>query len=182
MSEPFIGEIRAFGFNFAPRGWALCDGQLLPIAQNSALFSLLGTIYGGDGRTTFALPDLRGRVVIHQGNGPGLSDKRIGARSGSESTTIAVPNLPPHNHEVTATAKCASAAGNTNIAADNLWSKDAGVSSATYSNTAADASMSASAIEASTNNTGAGQPINNMQPYLVSNYCIALTGIFPSRN
>ena len=102
MSEPFIGEIRIFGFNFAPRGWALCDGQLLPISQNSALFSLLGTIYGGDGRTTFALPDLRGRAALHEGTGPGLSPRQLGQRSGSETNTLTVNQLPPHTHQARA--------------------------------------------------------------------------------
>lgn len=182
MSEPFIGEIRAFGFNFAPRGWAQCNGQLLPIAQNSALFSLLGTIYGGDGRSTFALPDLRGRVAMHEGHGPGLSDRRIGSKIGAESTTINVNNLPPHNHAVTATAKCKSAAGNTNDAVGHVWADDAGSGSATYSSDAPDSDMNAAAISASSQNTGAGQSFNNMQPSLTVNYCIALQGIFPSRN
>ncbi len=98
--DPFIGEIIMFGGNFAPRSWALCDGQLLPINQHSALFSILGTIYGGDGRTTFALPDLRGRAAIHAGHGPGLSDRRLGSRSGTETTTIQIHNLPVHSHTV----------------------------------------------------------------------------------
>lgn len=182
MSEPFIGEIRAFGFNFAPRGWALCDGQLLSIASNTALFSLLGTIYGGDGRTTFALPDLRGRAMLHFGQGPGLSPAIIGERAGAETTSLSINNMPAHNHVITATAKCRASAGNANTAAGNLWSNDAGVSSATYSNQPANGTMNASAIEAQSQNTGANQPFNNMQPYLVCNYCIALQGLYPSRS
>ena len=99
MAEPFLGEIRLMGFNFAPRGWAFCNGQLLPISQNSALFSLFGTIYGGDGRTTFALPELRGRVAIHHGHGPGLREYRIGQKGGAETMTLTTPNMPLHNHD-----------------------------------------------------------------------------------
>ena len=98
MSEPFVGEIRMFAGNFAPRGWAFCDGQLLAVSQNDALFSLLGTIYGGDGRTTFGLPDLRGRIPIHAGNGPGLSDRRLGSKSGSENVTLTTNQIPSHTH------------------------------------------------------------------------------------
>ncbi len=98
MSDPFIGQIQTFGFNFAPRGWARCDGQLLPISSNSALFSLLGTTYGGDGRTTFGLPDLRGRAALHQGQGPGLSNRNLGQRAGAENTTLTVNQMPSHNH------------------------------------------------------------------------------------
>ena len=174
MSEPFIGEIRIFGFNFAPRGWALCDGQLLPISQNSALFSLLGTIYGGDGRTTFALPDLRGRAALHFGNGPGLTSRSIGQKFGSEEHTLTVDQLPSHTHQPRAVA----GDGNTNVASGSVWSKDAGVSSATYSTHAPDADMSADAIA----NTGGGRSFDNMQPFLVVNFCIALFGIFPPRN
>lgn len=174
MSEPFIGEIRVFGFNFAPRGWALCDGQLLPIAQNTALFSLLGTIYGGDGRTTFALPDLRGRAALHQGNGPGLSPRAIGQRSGSETNTLSVNQLPSHTHQV----RAFGGPGNANTAPGNVWSNDAGNQSATYNSGAANANMGSSALA----NTGGNQAVNNMQPFLVVNYCIALTGIFPSRS
>ena len=182
MSEPFVGEIRPFGFNFAPRGWAFCDGSLLPISSNTALFSLLGTIYGGDGRTTFALPDLRGRTSLHMGHGPGLTDRRIGQRSGNETTTLNITNMPAHNHVVSATAKCKHTAGNTNDAVGNVWADDAGAASATYSNLAPDNNMSANAIDTDCSTTGGNQSFSNMQPYLVTNYCIALVGIYPSRS
>ena len=182
MSEPFIGEIQMFGFNFAPRGWATCDGQLLPIAQNSALFSLLGTTYGGDGRTTFGLPDLRGRVAIHMGQGPGLSNRTIGSRSGSESETLGVNQIPSHSHVASSVANAVTPAGNSNDAAGNFWADDAGVSSGTYHTGPANATMDAAAITTSVQSTGGGQAHNNMQPYLTVNFCIALTGLFPSRS
>ncbi|KGJ95315.1 phage tail protein [Colwellia psychrerythraea] len=182
MAEPFLGEIKMFGGNFAPRGYAFCNGALLAISQNQALFSLLGTIYGGDGRTTFALPDLRGRVAMSFGNGAGLTNRPIGQRSGSESNTLIENQMPAHNHVITATAKCKGAAGNANTAVGNVWSNDAGVSSATYSNAGADADMAAGAITAESANTGANQSVNNLQPYLVCNYIIAIQGLFPSRN
>lgn len=174
MAEPFIGEIRMFGFNFAPRGWALCNGQLLAISQNTALFSLIGTIYGGDGRTTFGLPDLRSRVPMHFGQGPGLSNQPIGAKSGAETTTLTVANLPAHNHA----AQAAGPAGNSNDAIGNIWADDAGVSSATYSTATATGTMRGDAI----GNTGGSQAFSNLQPYLATNFCIALVGLFPSRN
>jgi len=182
MSDPFVGEIRAFGFNFAPRGWALCQGQLLSIASNTALFSLLGTTYGGDGRSTFALPDLRGRAAMSLGNGPGLTPRTIGQKSGFETNTLNENQMPAHNHAITAMAKCKGGAGNANTAVGNVWSNDAGVSSATYSNAGADADMAAGAVTAESANTGANQAVNNMQPFLVVNYCIALVGTYPSRN
>lgn len=186
MSEPFIGQIQMFGFNFNPRGWAQCDGQLLPIAQNSALFSLLGTIYGGDGRTTFALPDLRGRVAIHQGSGPGLTNRTIGSRSGSERVTLNETQIPSHDHvaSATSTANAVTPAGNANVAEGNVWANDAGVSSATYSSATANATMGDGAISTEVNvqNAGGGQSHENMQPFLTINFCIALVGLFPSRN
>ncbi|AAZ27710.1 hypothetical protein CPS_4424 [Colwellia psychrerythraea 34H] len=180
--EPFIGQILMFGGNFAPRGWALCDGQLLSISSNTALFSILGTTYGGDGRTSFGLPDLRGRVAMHNGNGPGLSSRRLGEKSGTESNTLAQGNLPAHNHSVAALAKCKGGAGNANTAVGNVWSNDAGVSSATYSNADADADMAAAAINVQEADIGNSQPVNNVQPFQVVNYIIALQGVFPSRN
>lgn len=182
MSDPFVGEIRLFGFNFPPRGWAQCDGQLLAIASNSALFSLLGTIYGGDGRTTFGLPDLRGRAALHYGTGPGLASKAIGQRGGSETNTLNQLNLPPHSHVVTATARCKGTAGNANDAVGNVWADDLGSASATYSNLAPDSNMSTNAIDTTCSNTGNGQAVNNMQPFQVVNYGIALVGVFPSRS
>lgn len=178
MSEPFIGEIKMFGSNFAPRGWALCDGQLLPIAQNSALFSLLGTTYGGDGRTTFGLPDLRGRVPMHPGNGPGLSPRLLGQKLGSENTTLNTNNLPPHNHS--ATANAVAPGGNSNDAINNFWADDVGVSSGTYHTGPATGTMNPGAI--SVGNTGGGQSFSNQQPSQCVNFIIALVGIFPSRS
>ncbi|MCF4100075.1 tail fiber protein [Gillisia sp. M10.2A] len=165
--EPFLGEVILFAGNFAPRDWALCNGQLLAISQNSALFSILGTTYGGDGRTTFALPDLRGRAPIHAGRGAGLSDRILGSRSGAEITTLTALNLPSHNHSISAAEE-----GNTDVPNDN-YIAGAGLNS--YSTVTDTASKS-------TGNTGNSQAFNNMPPYLVMNYIIALQGIFPSRN
>jgi microcystin-dependent protein len=170
--EPFIGQIQAFGFNFAPRGWAFCNGQLLPISQNTALFSLLGTTYGGDGRTTFALPDLRGRSMVHYGQGPGLSPIQIGSRGGNENTTLNVGNLPSHNHPV-------SVAVNTGNGEES--------SSTSYLSSNAGAfneAPTAGAVLAGVTSApaGGGQPFSNRDPFLGINVCIALQGIFPSRN
>jgi len=178
MTEPFIGQIQTFAFNFPPRGWALCDGQLLPISSNTALFSLIGTTYGGDGRTTLGLPDLRGRAAIHQGTGPGLSNRPIGSKAGEEQNYLSVNQLPSHTH--TATAHCHSAAGNANQAPSNVWSTDAGASSLTYSSAAPDGTMNAGAVTNS--NTGGNQGVDNMQPFLTISFCIALMGLYPSRN
>jgi microcystin-dependent protein len=177
MSEPFIGQIMMFGGNFTIRGWAFCDGQLLPISQNQALFAILGPTYGGDGRTTFGLPDLRGRVAIHQGNGAGLSNYNLGQRGGVETVTLNANQIPAHTHTATAHAKMP--AGNSNDATGNFWSDDAGAASATYSTTA-DTTMNPGAVTLAS--IGGGQDHTNIQPYLAVNYLIALTGIFPSRN
>ena len=182
MSEPFIGEIQMFGFTFPPRGWADCNGQLLPIAQNTALFALLGTTYGGDGRTTFGLPDLRGRVPIHTGTGPGLANRALGSRGGNESETLNTGQIPAHTHIATSQARAVTPAGNSNDAANNFWADDAGVSSGTYHTGPANATMNNDAITTSVQSTGGGMSHNNMQPYLTVRFCIALTGIFPSRN
>lgn len=172
MSEPFIGEIRAFGFNFAPRSWAKCDGQLLQISQNSALFSLLGTIYGGDGRTTFGLPELRGRVPMHTGTGPGLSNRPIGQRSGQEEVTLNVQQLPSHFHTVE--PGCNSGTGNNPDPTGNYPAN--ALASLIYHNQTDNSKMGTY----NTGNTGNNQAHNNMQPYLVINWCIAVTGLFPS--
>jgi microcystin-dependent protein len=174
MSDPFLGEIRMVGFNFAPRGWALCNGQILSIAQNSALFALLGTQYGGDGRTTFALPNLQSRVPMHWGTGAGLSPRTIGERAGAENVTLIPNQMPAHTHA----AQCSSLKGNTNSPAGKVWSKDAGVQSATYTSNAPDGPMAASAISTA----GGNQPHDNMPPYLCVTFVIALQGIFPSRS
>ncbi|MCZ4318149.1 tail fiber protein [Aequorivita viscosa] len=169
--EPFLGEIVMFGGNFAPRGWALCDGQLLPISQNQALFSLLGTTYGGDGRTTFALPELRGRVAMHAGAGPGLSPRPLGQKSGVENVTLTTAQIPAHNHAVVLNAKEEGDKDNPNgayIAGDGTNAFGA----------TSDIAMAAPQV----GNTGGSQDHNNLQPFQCVNYIIALQGIFPSRN
>ena len=172
MSEPFLGEIRTFGFNFAPVGWATCDGQLMSIAQNTALFALLGTQYGGNGQTTFGLPDLRSRVAIHQGQGNGLSPYFIGQSAGSESVTLIQSQMPAHNHTVA--QPCSTDDPNAGSPKNNF---PASVGTSIYSNTS-NASMGAGA----TGITGSSQPVPILQPYLTVNFCIALVGIFPSRS
>lgn len=166
MSEPFIGEVRQFPFNFAPKGWALCNGQLLPIAQNQALFSLLGTTYGGNGTTTFGLPDLRGRVAVHPGSGITL-----GQTAGEEAHTLLSNEMPMHNHMLQANKTSATQSA----AANNVWAPAAG----SYGSAGSpDTSLAPTALQS----TGGGQPHSNMQPYLVVSCCIALTGIFPTRS
>lgn len=175
QQEGFIGEIKMFGGNFAPRGWAFCDGQLLSISQNTALFSILGTTYGGDGRTTFGLPDLRGRVPMHAGNGLGLSSYRIGQQGGVETTTITVANLPAHSHPYAAPA--VSEDGNTSVPTDAVPAGTK-VLDKEYSTGTPNTTMRGGTV----GNTGGNQAINNMQPYGVINYIIALQGVFPSRS
>jgi microcystin-dependent protein len=173
MAEPFIGEIRMFGFNFAPVNWAFCAGQLMSISQNSALFALLGTTYGGDGVTTFALPDLRGRVPLSMGQGPGLSNYDIGQRAGEENHTLITTEMPQHNHLVSA-----SAASDALVPANNFPGNDARTPLNIYNSTTDGSIMNSSMIGLA----GGSQPHNNMQPYLCINFCIALYGIFPSRS
>jgi microcystin-dependent protein len=174
MSSPFVAEIRMFGFNFAPTGWAQCNGQLLPISQNTALFSLLGTFYGGDGKSTFALPNLEGSTPLHQGQGPGLSDRFIGEVSGSESVTLLVTEIPAHTHQLMANP----VTGGLSSPVGNLWSPLAGRTPPNlYFNGNTDTSMNPFTIGIS----GGGLPHNNMSPYLVVNFCIALQGVFPPR-
>lgn len=168
--EPFIGQIIMFAGNFAPHGWAFCDGQLLPIAQNTALFSILGTTYGGDGATTFALPDLRGRVPIHPGNGPGLSPYQLGQKGGAESVTLTTQNLPSHTHSFVASTAQASSrepAGMVPAATEQENS---------YHDATNLSPMSGSAIQP----TGNGVAHSNIQPFGCVNYIIALQGVFPS--
>ena len=173
MSDPFIGEIKVFGGNFAPRGWALCDGQLLPISQFTAVFSLLGTMYGGDGRTTFGLPDLRGRVPVHQGQGPGLGNYVQGQRGGSTTTTLTAAQLPSHGHA----ARAATAPGSTHPpAGGTALARSAGGNA--WSSGAPDTQLAADALTP----TGGGQAHNNLQPYLALYFIIALEGLFPSRS
>ena len=172
MSEPFLAEVRIVGFNFAPRGWAFCDGQILPINQNQSLYSLLGTTYGGDGRTSFALPDMRGRVPIHVGRSNGGSDHREGQKSGEETHTISAAEMPQHDHIV----KVSSSTANDNLASGHVFANtapnDLYISPANLTN------MNSNSIS----NVGGGQGHENMQPYLAVNFCIALQGLFPSRN
>ena len=172
MSEPFLAEIRIFPYNFAPRGWAFCQGQLLSISQNTALFSILGTTYGGNGITTFGLPDLRSRVAVHVGQGPGLSPYDLGQQGGTETVTLLANQIAPHTHPAT----CLNAIGNSGGPNDNVWSSDAG-GNPQYGSTKAAGTMAPNIIAPA----GGGQPHNNMQPYLTMNYCIALQGIFPPR-
>ena len=173
MADPFLGEIRTFAGNFAPSGWALCQGQLLPIAQNDALFSLLGTTYGGDGQSTFALPNLAGRISLHQGTGPGLSPRTMGEAGGSEAVSLSGQQIPVHNHA----ANCSNTGANNLSPVGSYWSTDPGGNTGAYS-TADGSQLAGTAI----GNTGGGQPHNNLQPYLVITYIIALEGIYPSRN
>lgn len=167
MSEPFLGEVRIFGFNFAPRGWALCSGQILPINQNQALFALLGTTYGGNGQTTFALPNLASRSPLgFSGSNP------LGASAGTEAETILVTNLPPHTHNLQANAGSA----NSNTPAGNFLGEGSG--SVLYGNGGSPVAMAASAVSSS----GGSQSHSNMQPFITLNFCIAISGIFPSRD
>jgi microcystin-dependent protein len=171
VSEPFVGEIRMFGFNFPPQGWAFCDGQLLPISQNAALFSLLGTTYGGDGVTTFALPDLRSRVPISQGQGDGLSSYAEGQAGGTETVTLAAAQMPAHTHSVNASSSPAAS----ERPAGRVLARSPGHSYIPEPDT--DTVMNAKML----GDAGNSQPHDNIQPYLVLNFCIALLGIFPAR-
>ena len=175
MADPFVAEIRMFPFNFAPKGWAFCDGQILPISQNTALFSLLGTTYGGDGKSTFALPDLQGSAAMHPGQGPGLSLHDLGEQSGSDTVTLLVSEIPLHTHNImTASNPPPSNAG----VPDPTTS--IGRSSGTTVFLAAPANMGAMAPQTLAP-AGGSLPHNNMMPYLTVNFCIALQGVFPAR-
>lgn len=165
MSEPFLSEIKLMSFNFPPKGWALCNGQLLPINQNQALFALLGTTYGGNGQTNFALPNLRGRVPIHMGNG-----HTLGEAAGSTSVTVNIQQLPTHLHLLQVT--------NANGASANPTNAYFGAVNNAYSNAASLLTINPATVTS----VGGSQPHNNMMPYLTLNFCIALQGIFPSRN
>jgi len=172
MSEPFVGEIRMFAGNFAPRGWALCDGQLLAVSQNEALFSLLGTVYGGDGRTTFGLPELRGRLALHAGSGPGLTPRQLGEKAGAEKQTLTHQQLPNHNHSMQASSAAAST--------DNP-------SGAVLADTGTHFSYNTAVAPSGdmahpTGNTGGDRDHDNLMPYQCINYIIALFGVYPSRH
>jgi microcystin-dependent protein len=191
-SEPYLGEICTFGFTFCPRGYLPADGSLVPISQNSALFSLFGTTYGGNGTTTFALPDLRGRVWVGAGNGPGLSPVSPGQQGGSEQVTLTAAQMPVHTHAamttatVNSTANAASANGNSTTPTGGVWAGSS-ARDQVYSNAAPNATLAAGAISSTANatttvaNSGSGQPIDNRAPYLGLLTCVAAQGIFPSR-
>lgn len=174
MADPFVAEIRIFPFNFPPRGWAFCDGQLMPISQNTALFSLLGTTYGGDGRSTFALPDLQGRGAMHPGQGPGLSLRDLGEMGGSDNVTLLITEIPAHTHTVNARD-----AGGTTTPQGNMWgqSKAGKVAANFYAPAGTPVDMNAAALSVA----GLSLPHNNMMPYLTLTFCIALQGVFPPR-
>ncbi|UUF13555.1 MULTISPECIES: phage tail protein [Flavobacterium] len=197
MNEPFLGAILAFGFTFNPRGWQTCSGQLISIAQNTALFSLLGTTYGGNGQTTFALPDLRGRTMIGVGNGPGLTPVVYGQVGGTETTTLTINNMPQHNHQLIP----GTLAGQVNVATNALAATGGAIANDTDNGANSFAAGGStpniysepgtgttkiggitSAISGSTAIAGGSQAFSIRDPYLGINYCIAMEGIFPSRN
>jgi microcystin-dependent protein len=172
MADPFVAEIRIFGFNFAPKGWAFCDGQLLPISQNTALFSLLGTTYGGDGKSTFALPDMQGNAPMHPGQGPGLSLHDLGETGGSETVTLLESEFPSHSHALNVSQ------------ADAIERLPGGQQLATGIAVGMYGSLASNLVQLSPNAltpAGGDLPHNNMQPYLTLNFCIALQGVFPPR-
>lgn len=173
MSEPFLAEIRIFPLTFAPRGWAMCNGQVLAISQNAALFSLIGTFYGGNGTSNFALPNLQGRVPVHAGNGVGLTSRVIGESDGEATVTLLTSQLPAHNHSVAVATE--SAAQTTPGSSVGLGKSSGGL---VYSS-----NTTASLVAMNpTGSDGGNTPHNNLMPYLALNFCIALTGVFPARN
>lgn len=178
--EPALGEIIMFAGNFAPRGWALCNGQLLAINSNQALFSILGTTYGGDGRTTFALPDLRGRVAMNPGQGPGLSNHNLGEHSGQEQITLISNNLPSHTHTASGTIAAKNGQPDESNPGNEVPATLTGGTEG-YAD-AQNTTMKAGGVNVTLDNAGGNQPHSNMQPYNCVNYIIALQGIFPSRN
>jgi microcystin-dependent protein len=174
MSDQYLGEIRMVGFSFAPTGWAQCNGQILPISQNTALFSLLGTSYGGDGRSNFALPNFQGVGAISQGNGSGLSPRVLGETGDEYSVTLLQTQIPAHNHPV----NCISGGGNSNSAANNVWAAEGGrEGKSLYTNNSGPVNMNALALKF----TGGGLPHNNLQPFLTVTFIIALQGTYPPR-
>ncbi len=195
MSEPFIGQIMPVGFNYAPVNWALCDGQLMGVSQNQALYALLGTTFGGDGRSTFGLPDLRGRVPVHVGAGPGLTPRSWGQRSGAETTTLNVANLAPHNHAASlANLKSSQPAsnappsgntpGDTLVPAQITGTDSRNAITVNGYNAEPNTTLAPGTVTGSIDiaNNGSGTPFNNMQPWLALYFCIALSGLWPSRS
>jgi microcystin-dependent protein len=184
MSEPFIGEIRMFGGNFAPRAWAFCNGQLLSIAQNTALFSLLGTTYGGNGQTTFAVPDLRGRVPVGMGQGPGLPNVTQGEMSGSPTHTMIITEMPAHNHTVQSTLNGTSATANSGSPGSGIPATASSLSLYVSSavNPPLNRPFASSVVSSTAGIAGGSQPFSIMQPYVGINFIISLEGIYPSRN
>ena len=177
MADTFLAEIRIFPFNFPPQGWAFCNGQILPISQNTALFSLLGTNYGGNGTSNFGLPNLQGRAALHVGasQGPGLSPYSLGEQDGAQNVTLLSSQIPAHNHNV----ECTANSGISPTPAGNILAISGTDNTQTmYNNGATGTSLNAASVSP----TGSGQPHNNMSPYLALNFCIALTGIFPARS
>lgn len=173
MANPFLAEIRIFPFNFAPKGWAFCNGQIMSISQNTALFSLLGTTYGGDGKSTFALPNLQDSAPMQQGQGPGLSLRDLGEVAGEQTVTLLQSEMPAHSHTAEATS-----GSNSNDPANNVWASGQKGFGNTYAPSGNNnVQMSASALSPA----GGNQPHNNMMPYLTLNFCIALQGVFPPR-
>lgn len=170
MADPFLGEIRMFAGTFAPRDWAFCDGQLMQVSQYDALFSLFGTIYGGDGRTTFGLPDLRGRLPVHMGTGPGLTPRPIGRKAGAESVTLTTQQMPSHSHILYGTDET----GDSQAASDLLRGQS---TEDTYATSGTPVTMNASSVAA----IGGSQPHDNLQPFLCINFIVALVGTYPSR-
>jgi len=169
--DPFVAEIRIFPFNFAPKGWAFCDGQILPLSQNTALFSLLGTTYGGDGKSNFALPNMQGNVPMHPGQGPGLSLHDLGETGGSDTVTLLESEMPSHSHGITVSQ------GDANSITAVGQNFAAGIAIGQYAAPGALAQFADSAIAPA----GGDQPHNNLQPYLTLNFCIALQGVYPPR-
>jgi len=181
-SEPFIGQIIMFGGNFAIRGYAFCDGQLLAISSHSALFSILGTTYGGDGRTTFGLPDLRGRVAVHEGTGPGLPDRRLGAKYGKVTHVLTSNQMPAHTHTATAKLRGTAAAGNVEDPTGAVLAQENREDQYRNGGATPDVDMAAGSVEVTNASTGGGQAFDLSQPSQVINFEIALVGVFPSRN
>ena len=173
MADPFVAEIRIFPFNFAPKGWAWCDGQLLPLSQNTALFSLLGTTYGGNGKSNFALPDLQGRAPMHPGQGPGLSLHDLGETGGSETVTLLESEIPAHSHAL----RGSNTLGDTPFPAGNTLARYGNFNAYQQTTNANLVSMAPESLAPA----GGDQPHNNLQPYLTFYFCIALQGVFPPR-